>query len=243
MGVGVGGILRSGISGSYSYAPISGRGDLPVNYVSFWPAARFANWMHNGQPSGSQDNSTTEDGAYTLTPAGMSDNTVSRNPGAAVFLPSEDEWYKAAYYDTGSTAYFDYSEGSDTQTTCASPGAIPNTANCNNAAGGDVTDVGSYTAGSNPNGTFDQGGNVSEWNESVMGPGDAHRGRRGGSFGDSPINLAASVRFGQSPTLAQSVGGIRLASPAASPVPGLAPLALVMLSSILAVAALKRLPA
>ena len=26
----------------------------PVNYVNFWDAARFANWLHNGQPVGPQ---------------------------------------------------------------------------------------------------------------------------------------------------------------------------------------------
>ena len=38
----------------------------PVNYVSFWDACRFANWLHNGQPTGPQGPGTTEDGAYTL---------------------------------------------------------------------------------------------------------------------------------------------------------------------------------
>ena len=38
--------------------------DRPVNYVSFWDAARFANWLHNGQPTGAQGAGTTEDGAY-----------------------------------------------------------------------------------------------------------------------------------------------------------------------------------
>jgi hypothetical protein len=70
-----------------------------VDFVSFWNALRFANWLHNGQPRGLQDETTTEDGAYTLTPTGIVNNTITRNPGAVVFLPSENEWYKAAYYD------------------------------------------------------------------------------------------------------------------------------------------------
>jgi formylglycine-generating enzyme required for sulfatase activity len=37
--------------------------DRPVNYVSWGDAARFANWLHNGQPSGAQDLTTTEEGA------------------------------------------------------------------------------------------------------------------------------------------------------------------------------------
>src|SRR4030095_14984791 len=57
-----GGITRTGGSGSYVYSPISGRADMPVNYVSLIDALRFANWLSNGQGSGD-----TETGAYTLT--------------------------------------------------------------------------------------------------------------------------------------------------------------------------------
>ena len=59
---GFGGITRSGSSGSYSYGTVAGREDMPVNHVSFWNALRFANWLHNGQPVGMQDDATTEDG-------------------------------------------------------------------------------------------------------------------------------------------------------------------------------------
>jgi len=31
----------------------------PVNFVSWGDAARFANWLHNGQPTGLQDATTT----------------------------------------------------------------------------------------------------------------------------------------------------------------------------------------
>jgi hypothetical protein len=94
-----GGIDRTGSDGSYAYAPKSGFEEKPVVYVSFWDVLRFANWLDNGQPAGPQGPATTEDGAYTLTPGGISGNSVVRNAGARVFLTSEDEWYKAAYYD------------------------------------------------------------------------------------------------------------------------------------------------
>lgn len=55
-----GGIDRNGSSGSYSYSAKVGREKYPVNYVSFYDALRFANWMHNDQPTGGQDSSTTE---------------------------------------------------------------------------------------------------------------------------------------------------------------------------------------
>src|SRR5262245_5025257 len=66
-----GGITRTGSSGSYSYSVKADAGsytyaDKPVVYVSWYDSLRFANWLHNGQPSGAQDASTTEDGAYTF---------------------------------------------------------------------------------------------------------------------------------------------------------------------------------
>ncbi len=188
----LGGITRSGFSGSFSYTAISGRESMPVNHVSFWHSLRFANWLENGQPTGAQDSTTTEDGAYTITPAGVADNSITSNVGATIFIPSEDEWYKAAYYDPASKTYFGYPTASNAPTTCTQPGAVANTANCSLAVN-DVTAVGSYTSSASPNGTFDQGGNVAEWNEAIT-PTPTHRGLRGGSWGNGPGFVAASFR-------------------------------------------------
>jgi len=100
----LGGITRSGNSGSYSYSAIPGRENMPVNYVSWYDTLRFANWLRNLQPTGAQDSTTTEDGAYDMSLG----SGVVRKAGATVALTSEDEWYKAAYYDTNSMSYFDY---------------------------------------------------------------------------------------------------------------------------------------
>jgi formylglycine-generating enzyme len=60
--------------------------------------------MHNGQPTGPQDSSTTEDGAYALNGATTIEElgAVRRNANARWFIPSESEWYKAAYYQPAS---------------------------------------------------------------------------------------------------------------------------------------------
>ena len=121
------GIARSGSPGNYTYSPIAGRGRMPVTYVSFYDALRFANWMHNGQGHGD-----TETGAYTLaggTPI-PSNEPLTRNAGASVFIPTDAEWYKAAYYSTGSATYFDYPAGTNTAIVCSLPGPAPNVANC-----------------------------------------------------------------------------------------------------------------
>jgi len=107
------GIEQTGISGSFTYSIIPGHDNLPVNWVSVADAARFVNWLHNGQPVGSQDDSTTEDGAYT-----MGDyfhvNEMTRNSAAKFFLPTHDQWYKAAYYDPQTAQYYDYATGTNT---------------------------------------------------------------------------------------------------------------------------------
>ena len=207
-----GGITQIGSSGGFSYSAIAGHEDMPVNLVSFWSALRFANWLHNGQPTGAQDNTTTEDGAYEIIneayPYGA---LITRNPDATIFLPSEDEWYKAAYYDTGTTSYFDYPAGSDTETVCSVPTATANSANCESVVGV-LTDVGSYTGSASPSGTFDQGGNLEEWNETARGTENWFRGLRGGYYGYDASLLAASSRDGHTPTLADPRVGFRVAS-------------------------------
>jgi len=208
MGSGFGGITRSGSSGSFTYSAIAGREAMPVNYVSFYDSLRFSNWLNNGQGSGD-----TETGAYTLlggTATPSNGLTVTRNAGANIFLTSEAEWYKAAYYDALSASYFDYPAGTDTQTVCAAPGATANTANCG-FVNGDLTAVGSYTGSASPAGTFDQGGNVWEWNEAII-VGGSNRGLRGGSFGINPDNLAASDRLDFVPANENVFVGFRVAS-------------------------------
>ena len=110
----LGGITRSGSDGSYSYATILGHDNMPVNWVSWYDAIRFANWLNNGQGNGD-----TETGAYTLgeLDAGgvpLNGNGITRNAGARWFLTSENEWYKAAYYNPSTGTYFQYPTSSDT---------------------------------------------------------------------------------------------------------------------------------
>jgi formylglycine-generating enzyme required for sulfatase activity len=119
---------------------------------------------------------------------------VTRHPGATYVLPTENEWYKAAYYDPASSSYFDYPAGSDAPTVCSVPSATPNRANCNSAIptgeifNGQPAIVGSYPASASPYGTFDQGGNVKEWIE------DSRGNVRGGDYYNEPYRLAAFQR-------------------------------------------------
>lgn len=125
MSSGSGGITRSGTSGSYSYTVSPNMGNKPVVCVSWFDCARYCNWLHNGKPTGLQNNSTTEDGAYTLNGA-VSGNAVSRNTNASYWIPTENEWYKAAYYKGGGTnaGYWKCATQSNTDPTCVSANSI-----------------------------------------------------------------------------------------------------------------------
>jgi sulfatase modifying factor 1 len=202
-------ISRTGGDGSYSYLPVPGSENKPITYVSWFDAARFCNWLHNGQGSGS-----TETGAYTL--YGAMSGIYLVNPGAQTWIPSENEWYKAAYYDAtkgGTGGYWRFT----TQSTNLGGNTIgvANSANYNDGdyvgyPGMALTDVGAYGANSDSfYGTNDQGGNVLEWNDSVAG---SVRGVRGGSWGNLGGSLASSYRADYQAVLENGFAGFRVAS-------------------------------
>lgn len=187
-------IARSGASGNYSYSVAADYANRPVNFVSWGDAARFCNWLANGQPTGGQNLATTEDGSYHLNGATSAAAliAVTRKPGARWVIPSEDEWYKAAYHkNDGPTGnYWEYPTASDT-----APGtALPDTGNNANTqwVQSRPTNVGSYVNSPSPCGTFDQGGNIWEWTEAVV---SGARGIRGGSFNMAVGELRAGTRM------------------------------------------------
>lgn len=224
----VGGITRSGSPGSYSYTVKPGFANKPVVYVSFWDALRFANWLDNGQGSGD-----TETGAYTLTPEAIAGNSVLRNPDADTFLPDVDEWYKAAYY-AGGGVYFGFPTGTNTATGCVLPVAdTGNSANCDGVVGG-LTDVGAYPLSESPFGTFDQGGNASEWIESDETEPDSERPFRGGDWDRGPGELGSSASSAGDPMFSFDIVGFRVAS--RLPEPGAAWPAIASLAALAALA-------
>lgn len=123
----LGGINRSGSSGSYTYSVKTNFGNKPVNFVLWHDMLRYVNWLHNSKPTGSQGDSTTEDGAYDIRDnSSVEIRDAIRKVGAKYFLPSENEWYKAAYYKGGSTnaGYWTYATKSDTQPTAVTASSI-----------------------------------------------------------------------------------------------------------------------
>jgi sulfatase modifying factor 1 len=221
------GIDQSGISGSFTYLVI-GDGTRPVTYVSWFDAARFCNWLHNGRPSGAQDATTTENGAYPLNGATTGVGIVL-NRGAKFWIPSEDEWYKAAYHQPAGALgdvddYWLYPTKSN-----AVPGNTIGVATPSNHANfftsvfsvtqsgsfdsnqNYLTAVGSYPGSTSFYGTFDQGGNAFEWNDAVIS--GSFRGQRGGSWNVPGNDLRSSDRFSSNPDDEFSNSGFRVASP------------------------------
>jgi formylglycine-generating enzyme len=196
-------IKREGISGDYVYSVAADWANRPVNWVSWGDAVRFANWLSNGQPIGNQDLSTTEDGSYYLNGAITREAlmAVMRKSEATWVIPSDNEWYKAAYYDpnkTGGPGYWDYPTGTDD---------VPSNALINPDPGNNAnfyigyytierpywrTEVGEFENTESHYGTFDQCGNVLEWDEKISHDYSA-RGARGGSCGSDPFFFQASM--------------------------------------------------
>lgn len=206
MSDGFGGITRSGADGSYTYTPIAGRGNMPVVYVNWFDSLRFINWLNNGQGNGN-----TETGAYTLlggkiVPTNAA--TITRSPGAMWFLPSENEWYKAAYFNPATNSYFAYPTSSNVAPVVQPPPGGSNSANYWFAVN-DLTSAGAYSNASSPVGTYDQGGNVWEWNEALN---NSFRAIRGGSWNDIPAFLNSSVRGYNGPADSSTSLGFRVAT-------------------------------
>lgn len=105
----VGGINRTYNlnTNTFSYSVKNNYGNKPAYFLSWFDMARYSNWLHNNYGS-------LESGSYTLN--GATTGIINRNPGATYWVPSENEWYKAAYYKaTGTNAgYWKFATRSDT---------------------------------------------------------------------------------------------------------------------------------
>ncbi len=230
-----GGISRSGTPGNFTYTAQIGRENNPVTFVSWFDSIRFINWLHNGQANGD-----TETGVYTLlggTPTPSNADTIVRDTGAKYFLPSADEWYKSAYHDSTSGMagnYFLFATGSDSVPISDQPGDNPSAVNYRNDDGlangfndgfaitgstdgpgatnsNPFSDVGAYIDAESPYGTFDQNGNVWEWNETSGG--NSTRGFGGGSWNSPGVNLQSTIfLFSNNPTSENFNTGFRIAS-------------------------------
>jgi formylglycine-generating enzyme len=180
--------------------------NCPANTVCFWDAARYCNWLQNGQKDGD-----TESGAYIN--LGNS-STFARQPNAQYFIPTENEWYKAAYqskYDDRS--YCDYPTGQGLgnpphhDLRNVDPGDSANFWDQHYASPNYLTVVGDYENSESWYGTFDQGGNVWEWCDSAPG---ALKTIRGGSASTTVAGLESRYRMQKDPSAVFTDSGFRI---------------------------------
>ena len=229
----IAGIAQNGTSGNFTYSVI-GTGTRPVTFVSWFDAARFCNWLHNGRPTGAQNAGTTEQGAYTLDGTTSGGLDIVRNPGARFWIPSENEWYKAAYHQPAAQGgdrddYWLYPTRSNTPPgNQIGPLPLANHANLRVGSIFSVTQAaslsptqnyltapGSYSASASFYGTTDQGGNVGEWTEGVV-ISFSERVVRGGDWNSDEARVRSSVdRASDSrvPSTKRSPTGFRVAAP------------------------------
>ena len=201
--------------------------DKPATSVSWNEAARFVNWLNTSsgstpaykfaiQPGEVGYNANANIELWTISDAGYNPNNLYRNSLARYFLPSVDEWYKAAYYDPTSGVYYDYPTGSDSAPTAVASGTAAGTAVLQSVSSGpaDITLAG----GLSPYGTMGQGGNVYEWEETdfdlVNGPTlvrllAAFAAATGAA---TPATCSSSSRSSGNPTVESSIIGFRVAS-------------------------------
>ena len=199
-------------------------GDQPVAEISWHESAMFCNWLTSGNVA---------QGAYAINGSGVV-TAIDRADAVSTYgtvyvIPTEDEWYKAAYYDpnkSGGAGYWGYPTGSD-----SAPDGIDSAGDTefeavfydgyNQGHPNDMDDAGALS----PYGTMGQGGNVWEWNETLIG---SYRGLRGGSFGSYDGSLLASTQDNGFPPAGEfDVIGFRV-----SEVPEPATMAILMLGGI-----------
>jgi hypothetical protein len=215
--------------------PIVNGANRPATGPSWNEAARFVNWLNAStgsmpaykfalQPGEVGYSANANILLWDASDDGYNPNNLYRNSLARYFLPSADEWYKAAYYDPsangGAGGYWNFATGSDTAPTAVASGTAGGTAVYGQPPTPSATGPADITlaGGLSPYGTMGQGGNVDEWEETdfdlVNGPtGSSARAYRGGSWDENSSILSSSFRTNENPS---SIGrfsiGFRVAS-------------------------------
>ena len=212
--------------------------DKPATRVSWNEAARFVNWLDTStgsppaykfafQPGDGDYNSNADIQLWTPSDAGYNPNNLYRNSLARYFLPSVDEWFKAAYYDPTSNVYYDFPTGSNSPPTAVASGTAADTAVFDQPFEQGPADI-TQAGGLSPYGTMGQGGNVWEWEETDYANDEtptSSRGLRGGPWDGGNSSVMSTIsRSGYYPDDEFPSTGFRVAS---TPEPSTAVLAIV----------------
>jgi formylglycine-generating enzyme required for sulfatase activity len=178
-------------------------GDQPAASLNWYEAAAFVNFLNTNSGKTAAYDLSWGGSAWSMalwsseqawTAGGTN---LYRNKDAYYFLPSENEWYKAAYDNAAGSAYFPYPTGSSTAPTAVASGANAGEAVYGQAMS-NVPAAVEMAGGLSPYGTMGQGGNVWEWTETALS-GDNNsatnvRTIRGGGWTSPENQLSSSFR-------------------------------------------------
>ena len=226
-------------SGS-KYSVKTGQESFPATWIRWDSGGRMVNWLANGQGSGS-----TESGVYDMSVLTSGFATPpTRAPGATIFLPSENEYYKAAYYDptkSGTGGYWQYGVMSDIAPVGVAPSGGSTSANIGNGNSGGgstadtmattgaafstsvnyLTNVGAYATATSYYGLYDTEGLLYNWTEATRTSfGNQLPIYRGGSwrYGDQSDGAAYRNIYSGAAVASYAWYGLRIASlPSAPP--------------------------
>ncbi len=196
--------------------------DIPMHRVSWYEVAQFVNWLNTSTDhqaaykfTGTQGTGNYTLGVWESGDVGYDASNPYRNSNAFYFLPTEDEWVKAAYWN--GTSLQDHATPDNSE-------PVKNVdSNYLNQTGDQPWNVGSGSE--ELNGTFDMMGNVDEWMESPYYSGyylaGSIRPYHGGAYYNSLGYLILRNRYRSEPSNERYHTGFRVASvpePAAPPV-------------------------
>jgi formylglycine-generating enzyme required for sulfatase activity len=213
-------ITKATASGMANVAAGAWTGNQPAANISWYEAAAFVNWLNTSTGKTAAYNLTFSGGSWSMalwssqqawTAGGTN---LYRNKDAFYFLPDQDEWNKAAYYNPAGSNYFLFPTASDTAPTAVASGTNAGTAVFDNAASvpATVDSVGAWS----PYGTRGQGGNVFDWTESAFdgtnNSASENRALPGGSYQTSFATLRYANRVQLPPSSADPTIGFRVAS-------------------------------
>ncbi|MGA2915810.1 MAG: SUMF1/EgtB/PvdO family nonheme iron enzyme [Sedimentisphaerales bacterium] len=197
----------TGSDGGYSYPAYWTGAQQPTNNVSWYETLQFCNYLTSGDKSKGAyqfSGNNSDPGSFL----GINRTAAQAIYGTIYVIPTEDEWYKAAYYKPDNSGYSDFANGTDTQ-------PIAGVASNYNKVNSQPWDVGVGNGTMEQNGTFDMTGNVYEWNENLVNSSDPYRRMRGGSFSSTYpyLDIASSGgSHGDYPYKESNLLGFRVAS-------------------------------
>ena len=227
--------------GGRRWSVVPGREMYAVGNISWRMAAMYCNWLHNDK---STDRAAFLSGAYDVNTfgsvpgfPGIFSDQFTRSPGARYFIPSWDEWLKAAHYDAnkngpGQGGWWLYSTTSDTAPIPNPPGSlVPGSNGQVNAAWSQqyngvispfAVPLGAYAGVTSPWGLYDTAGATMEWTEEVLTDvtGVRYRVLDGSWWVDGPVgvDMAGFPAADDFPNVSTFDRGFRIAS--AVPGPG-----------------------